>query len=108
VQVPTCRDLRVMNENLESVVMEYRPRAYPALEAAVLAAFEQGATRVILDLSALDGLDTEGVRGLITLLRRVRAVGGEIALSSPKPEVLRTLQVTALDRLFPVVEPKAA
>ena len=108
MQVPTCRELRDMNDHMESVVLEYRAGAYPALEAAVLAAFEQGAPRVILDLGGVDGLDTEGVRGLITLLRRVRAIGGEIALSSPKPDVLRTLQVTALDRLFPLVEAKAA
>lgn len=93
---------------MESVVIEYRPSAYPLVEAAVLTALENGVPRVILDLETLDALDTQGVRGLISLLRRARALGGEIALSSLKPDVQRTLQVTALDRIFPVVEAEAA
>lgn len=93
---------------MESVLIEYRPSAYPAVEAAVLAALVEGGARVILDLDTLDTLDTDGVRGLITLLRRARSVGGELALSSTKAEVLRTLQVTALDRIFKMVEAEAA
>ena len=40
-------------------VIQYRPREYPALEAAVLAALEEGAARVVLDLDAVGVLDTE-------------------------------------------------
>jgi|HubBroStandDraft_4_1064222.scaffolds.fasta_scaffold1476115_1 anti-anti-sigma factor len=93
---------------MESIVIEYHPSAYPIVEAAVMTALENGGSRVILDLDSLDVLDTDGVRGLITLLRRVRSVGGELALSSTKTDVRRTLQVTALDRLFPMVEAEAA
>ncbi len=93
---------------MEAIVIEYSPHAYPALEAAVLAAFEAGATQVVLNLDRLDSLDTDGVRGLIALLRSSRAVGGELALRSTKPEILRTLSVTALDRVFRMVEAQAA
>jgi anti-sigma B factor antagonist len=93
---------------MESIVIEYRPSAYPVVEAAVLTALEDGESRVVLDLDSLDALDTEGVRGLISLLRRARSVGRDLALSSTKSDVRRTLQVTALDRLFPMVEAEAA
>ncbi|HVA34392.1 MAG TPA: STAS domain-containing protein [Candidatus Baltobacteraceae bacterium] len=93
---------------MESVVIEYQPNAYPALEAAVVAALREGADRVVLNLDSLDSLDTDGVRGLIALLRRSRAVGGELALRSSKPGVRRTLEVTALDRIFQMVEAEAA
>lgn len=93
---------------MESVVMDYDPKAYASLEAAVVAAIDAGADRVVLNLDSLVSLDTEGVRGLIALLRRSRAKGGELALRSSKPDVLRTLSVTALDRLFPMIEPEAA
>ncbi|HEY1655620.1 MAG TPA: STAS domain-containing protein [Candidatus Tumulicola sp.] len=93
---------------MESVVIEYRPAAYAAVEKSVLRAFKGGALRVVLDLANLDSLDTQGVRGLITLLRRARALGRELALSSLNPDVRRTLQVTALDRIFALVEPEAA
>jgi anti-anti-sigma factor len=90
------------------VVLEYRPQAYRALEDAVRVALESGAPQVVLNLDSLDALDTEGVRGLISLLRYARSVGGDLALRSSKPDVLRTLSVTALDRIFALVEAEAA
>jgi anti-anti-sigma factor len=89
-------------------VIAYHPQAYSAVETAVLAEFQNGASQVVLDLDTVDSLDANGVRGLISLLRRSRAVGGELALRSSRPEVLRTLSVTALDRIFAVVEAQAA
>jgi anti-anti-sigma factor len=84
-----------------SVLIEYRPGAYAALEAEVLAAIqEDGADRVVLDLDKLDRLDSGGVREVISLLRRVRSIGGDLALRSTNPEVLRTLSATGLDRVF--------
>ena len=91
---------------LENVVIEYRG-AYPALEAAVLTALGSGAS-VALDLDTLDSLDVGTVRDLILLLRRCRAIGGEVALRASKAEVRRALGVTALDRLFTIHDPEAA
>jgi anti-sigma B factor antagonist len=93
---------------MEPVIIQYRPRDYPALEATVLSLLEEGAARVVLDLDAVGVLDTEAIRGLISLLRRARAAGGELALRSTRADVLRTLSVTALDRVFSVVQPQAA
>jgi anti-sigma B factor antagonist len=89
---------------MKNVVLAYRPDAIAAVETAVLAALEDGAGKVVLDLDSVESLDTEGVKGLIKLLRSSRAKGGEIALSSSKPTVRRTLAVTALDRIFSMVE----
>lgn len=93
---------------VDSVVIEYRPDAYPLVEAAVLTALEDQTANVVLDLDSLESLDTDGVRGLITLLRRARAAGRDLALSSTKARVRRTLEVTALDRLFRMVEAEPA
>jgi anti-anti-sigma factor len=84
-----------------SVLIEYRLGVYAALEAEVLSAIqEDGAERVVLDLDKLDRLDSGGVRDVISLLRRVRSIGGDLALRSTNPEVLRTLSATGLDRVF--------
>lgn len=93
---------------MESILIEYRPDAYPVVEAALLAALAEGESTIVLDLDSLDSLDTDGVRGLITLLRRARASGRDLSLSATKPSILRTLQVTALDRLFGMVEAEPA
>lgn len=95
-------------ETMDSIVIEYRPDAYPMVEAALSAALAEGDARIVLDLDTLNVLDTDGVRGLITLLRRARAAGRDLALSATKPAILRTLQVTALDRLFVMVEAEPA
>ena len=93
---------------MDSLVIEYRPQAYAGLEAAVLAAIREGTNRVVLDLDGVAVLDTQALRGLIALLRRARAAGGELALRASRADVLRTLSVTALDRVFPVVRAQAA
>jgi len=93
---------------MESIVIEYHPNAYPVVEAALLTALEEEETRIVLDLDSIGALGTDGVRDLISLLRRARAVGRDLALSATKPDVLRTLQVTALDRLFHMVEAEPA
>ncbi|MGC2244540.1 MAG: STAS domain-containing protein, partial [Candidatus Aquilonibacter sp.] len=85
------------------LTINYRPESLDAITRETLAAFEEGAPRVVLDLDKLARLDTEGVRGLITLLRRSREVGGEVALKVTRPELLRSLSVMALDRIFPMV-----
>jgi len=93
---------------MDSIVIEYRPDAFPMVEAALLAALAEGESSIVLDLDSLDTLDTDGVRGLITLLRRARASGRDLSISATKPAILRTLQVTALDRLFGMVEAEPA
>jgi anti-anti-sigma factor len=85
------------------LTLDYRPDALEALQAATMSALKAGAPRVILDLNSLDRLDAACVRGLITILRRAREIGGEVALQTNRPDILRSLHVMALDRLFPMV-----
>jgi anti-anti-sigma factor len=92
---------------MEPQVITYRAGEYDTLEAAVLTALGQG-RGVELDLDGLATLDVANVRELIALLRRSRAVGGQFALRSTNAEVRKTLSVTALDRLFPVLGEAAA
>jgi anti-anti-sigma factor len=88
-------------------VISYAPERLDAIASTAQTYFEEGAGRVVLDLDGLARLDTDAVRGLIVLLRRSRDVGGEIALKVSRPELLRSLSVTALDRLFPMVKAAA-
>lgn len=91
-----------MTESLQSPMFDYQPTALDAMVDRVLGAFTEGASRVVLNLDVLPRLDTDGVRGLIVLLRRSREAGGQIALRVTRPELLRSLHVMALDRLFPM------
>jgi anti-anti-sigma factor len=97
-----------MTGNMETLVLDYRPDALESIQDQALASFSDGAKRVVLNLDSLARLDTDGVRGLIVLLRRTREVGGELALKVTRPDLLRSLQVMALDRLFPLIGAVAA
>jgi anti-anti-sigma factor len=78
-----------------------QPGAIAALQNALVAAVSRG-RQVIVDLDPLPALDNPALRGLITLLRRVRAAGGELILRVTRPELRSTLSLTALDRVFEV------
>ncbi len=93
---------------MEPVTIEYHPKSLPALEAAILDAIREGVERVVLDLDSVPSLDSAMLRELITLLRLTRSRGADLALRSTQGNVLRTLSVTALDHVFPVLQPKAA
>jgi anti-anti-sigma factor len=89
-------------------MFDYQSSALDALQKQMLDAFADGAPQVVLNLDTLPRLDTDAVRGLIVLLRRSRDAGGEIALKVTRPELLRSLHVMALDRLFPLAGGVAA
>jgi len=106
--IASRRNRKLSQKRMDHVTIEYRPRNIAALETAILEALREGAERVVLDLDSVASLDSAALRELITLLRRARESGGDLALRTTQPDVLRTLSVTALDHVFPVLQPKAA
>jgi anti-anti-sigma factor len=85
---------------------DFRSAKPGTLEEGVLAVLNDGGTAIV-DLDGMEALDAPDVRILISLLRRAREQGGDVALRATKPGVIRSLRVTALDRLF-TVETEAA
>jgi anti-anti-sigma factor len=94
--------MRPAERSFEDALIDYLPANYAAVEAAVDAKLLRGAEQVALDLDNLVVLDTEALRGLIALLRRARLKGAQIVLHSSREEILRTLSVTGLDRVFTI------
>ena len=79
--------------------------AFDRLQTELLEAIEDGAKAVAIDLDALAVLDSAAMRQLIKLLRRTRERGAELSLITGRPEILRSLKVTALDKVFHVTAP---
>jgi anti-anti-sigma factor len=52
-----------------------------------------------IDLGYVDFIDAVGVSALVGCIRRVRAVGGEVALSNPHSQVQRLLDLLGVYRL---------
>ncbi|MGI8332197.1 STAS domain-containing protein [Actinomadura scrupuli] len=57
---------------------------------------------LILDLTDLDFMDSQGLSVLIGCHKAVSAAGGSLALVAPRPIVKRTLEITGLNRRFAI------
>ena len=78
----------------------------PALREKVRGLLRPGASRLIIDLSAVGSADASGVAVLVGTGRRAERLGGWLRLASPTREVARVLSATGLDRhlaTFPAV-----
>src|SRR5271165_4072823 len=73
-----------------------------SLRAAVDAAVAAEAPALTIGVDAVVSLDAAVLGGLIAGLRRLRDVGGTVRLHATRPDLLRTLEVTGLDRVFDV------
>jgi anti-sigma B factor antagonist len=80
----------------------------PALEDQLASVVNQGHGSVVVDLSGVTFLDSTGLSALIGGLKRCQAVGGELRLVSPRPNVRKVLEVTGLIDTFQVEDEAAA
>lgn len=70
--------------------------------AAALAAASARTPTVIVDLAALDFIDSSGVAALARGRKQARHAGGDLLLAAPQQPVLRTLTITRLADAFSV------
>jgi anti-sigma B factor antagonist len=64
---------------------------------------EQKSSRVVLDMSQVEFIDSSIIGALVGLLRRVRAAGGDVKLAAVTPEVEMIFEVTRLHRVFRIL-----
>jgi anti-sigma B factor antagonist len=73
------------------------PELRPTLDALVT----EERKDVTVDLSSLRLIDSSGVGALVSLLKRVRAYGGEVRISGLKDQPLAIFKLLQLDKVFP-------
>ncbi|MEU9860198.1 STAS domain-containing protein [Streptomyces sp. NPDC047971] len=61
----------------------------------------QGRVHLVLDLSALDFMDSSGLNVLIRAVHRARDTGGDLYLAAPTSAVRRILEITGLTTTTP-------
>ena len=69
-----------------------------------LAALREVSPRLVLDLSAVEFMDSTGLKVLLTIQRRAELAGGSFALAGAPRAVRRLLSVTGLDQSIPLHE----
>jgi anti-sigma B factor antagonist len=88
-----------------SVTGEIDSFTSPALEQELEWVLGDGASNAVVDLGGVGFIDSTALRVLLRALPRFSRRGGKLVLVSDDRRVLRTLEITGLDRKF-TVEPK--
>ena len=79
----------------------------PQLRDALSAAFGNGATRVVVDLSETDFLDSSGLGALVGVSKQ-NADRGPLVVVCPKPHLRKLFEISRLDEVLPVHDNLAA
>lgn len=74
----------------------------PELRERLRDAIDDGATTLVVDLSATTIIDSTWLGVLLGGMKRLREQDGQIRLVVPRPEVQRVFEITMLDRIFPL------
>ena len=70
----------------------------PAVRDAALAAMDSGVDHLVLDLTAVPFMDSSGLGVIVACLKRLREMGGDLAVvSPPSSPPTKLLSLTGLD-----------
>lgn len=72
----------------------------PRLREAVTEAIASGRPRIVVDLGAIDFMDSSGLGALVGCLKAARKAGGDLRISAPSSQVEMVLQLSNLDRIL--------
>jgi anti-sigma B factor antagonist len=78
------------------------PRLRELFTDALTAVGEAESPRLVLDLAAVEFLDSTALGTMIGALRRTREAGGELAIVLPKTTARRIFEITGLDQVLDV------
>jgi anti-sigma B factor antagonist len=72
----------------------------PDLSKRLTDTIDAGHTRLVLDLTGVEFIDSTGLSVLLSGLRHMTQAHGAMALVCANPTVLRLFQITSLDKTF--------
>lgn len=107
----TILDFRVRTAQLspESYVVsiegELDLHTAPELEQALGTILARGGRSVVVDLAGLEFIDSAALAAMLRAQPRFRARGGRFLIVTEDRRILRTLEITGLDRTF-AIEPR--
>ncbi len=72
----------------------------PQLRSAVEDLVRDGSSRIVVDLSATEFIDSSGLGALIGGLKSARVAGGDLRIAGATEPVRKVLKLTNLDRVL--------
>ena len=85
-----------------SIVGDLDLAGLPQLRAAAGPLLSRSKPRIVVDLTAIDLLDSSGLGALLGVRRRVLRNGGEVRLVAPEDNVIALLHTVRFDRIFAI------
>jgi anti-sigma B factor antagonist len=76
----------------------------PELKQSLQRLVNQGATKLVIDMTETTFIDSTTLGVLLSIVKRVRPEGGSVVLVCPDRNVKRIFEITLLDRVFGIVE----
>ena len=74
----------------------------PTLRDELYRLIDGGATRVTLDLTGMDFIDSSGLGVFVGALKRIRERDGDLELRGLQPSTRKVLEITGLTQVFTV------
>ena len=74
----------------------------PTLRERLIDLVSNGATRMVLDLEAVDFVDSTGLGTIVSVLKRARTHGGDLRLVCTEARMRRLFEITGLDKAVPL------
>jgi len=90
------------DERLVSVEGEITAETARELSEALINVLDDCPRKVVIDLSGAGYIASPGIGALVSFLRKLKQVGGDLGRSGVRPEVLELFRVTHLDRVFTI------
>src|SRR4051795_9934677 len=75
----------------------------PRFQERLNAAMGEGKTKLVLDFSRVEFIDSTGLSVLLNALRRLSRRNGTLSIVCTNPTVLRLFEITRLDTTFDIV-----
>jgi anti-sigma B factor antagonist len=75
----------------------------PRLASVVGGLIAAGRTRIVIDLSGTEFIDSSGLGALVSCLKKTRQAGGDLRIAGPTQHVLTVFKLTNLDRVLKTV-----
>ncbi len=74
----------------------------PELEARLRALVDAQKTQIVLDLKDVEYMSSAGLRAMVSTLKAVKRVNGDLRVSSPSPRVEEVLRLAGLTSIFSI------
>lgn len=98
-------DIAVLdNTNVSVVAVSGRvdSATSPDLEGALKRLLEADKTQIVLDLKDVEYMSSAGLRAMVSTLKSLKRVNGDLRLANPSPRVEEVLKLAGLTSIFSI------